>query len=402
MKCRMLALLAVTLMGMQAWAVTETTIHTFAGGAYSEYPLSGLVFDSSGNAYGTASGGGAGYGTIYELTPSLSGWIANILYEFDNVSGAYPAGPLVFDGAGNLYGTAPYGGNMLGICQGWGCGTVFELKRVSDGWQFVVLYTFSGDADGAQPNTSLVFDKSGDLYGTTFSGGNSGYGTAFELSPTAGGWTESTVYTFAGNNDGANPASGLTPDAAGSFYGTTQFGGANNCGASNCGTVYMLRTTSSGWKETILHSFNGSDGSSPLAGPLLLRNGTLYGTTHAGGSSNQGTAFSLTQRNDSFTETVLCSFDGGNGAAPYSGMVADSAGNLYGTTVLGGSGYEDGVIFVLRNHKGVWQESVVHIFTGVDGGQPLGPPTLHAGGLFGTTSEGGEWEAGVVWEVTAN
>jgi len=398
MKCRMLALLAVMLMGRQAWAITETTIHTFAGGAYSEYPYSGLVFDPSGNAYGTASGGGAGYGTIYELTPSQSGWIANILYEFDNVNGAYPSGPLIFDAAGNLYGAASYGGDTSGICQGSGCGTVFELQRVSGGWHFVVLYTFSGDADGAHPNASLIFDKSGNLYGTTFNGGNSGYGTAFELSPSTGGWRESTVYTFAGNSDGANPVSGLTPGPAGIFYGTTLFGGANNCGANNCGTVYKLRKTSSGWKETILHSFNGSDGSSPMAGPLL-RHGTLYGTTSTGGASNQGTAFSLIQRNHTFIETVLCSFNGTNGTSPVSEMVPDSAGNLYGTTVYGGSnGY--GVVFVLRNSEGKWQESVVHDFAGtLDGSQPLGTPTFHAGGLFGTTSGGGEWDAGVAWEL---
>jgi len=398
MKCRMLALLAVTLTGLQAWAVTETTIHTFAGGAYSEYPNGGLVFDSSGNAYGTASGGGAGYGTIYELTPSQSGWIANILYEFDNVSGAYPSDPLIFDAAGNLYGAASYGGNMSGICQGSGCGTVFELQRVSGGWHFVVLYTFSGGADGAHPN-SIIFDKSWNLFGTTWSAGSSGYGTVFELSPSPGGWTESTVYAFAGNSDGANPVSGLTHGAAGIFYGTTMFGGANNCGANHCGTVYKLRKTDSGWTETVLHSFNGSDGSSPMAGPLL-RHGTLYGTTSTGGASNQGTAFSLIQRNDAFIETVLYNFNGTTGTSPVSGLVPDSAGNLYGTTVYGGSnGY--GVIFVLQDSKGKWKESVVHDFAGtLDGGQPLGTPTFHAGALFGTTNGGGEWDAGVAWELT--
>jgi hypothetical protein len=134
-------------------------------------------------------------------------------------------------------------------------------------------------------------------------------------------------------------------------------------------------------------------------GPLLLRDGTLYGTTNTGGTSNQGTAFSLIQRNHKFIEAVLCNFNGTNGSSPVSGMVPDSAGNLYGITVYGGGdGY--GVIFVLRNHKAGWQESVVHGFTGTDGSQPLGTPTFHAGGLFGTTSGGGEWDAGVAWELT--
>ena len=392
MKCRMLALLAVTLMGLQAWAVTETTIHSFAGGAYSGYPYGGLVFDSSGNAYGTASGGGAGYGTIYELTPSPSGWIANILYEFDNVSGANPAGTLVFDKAGNLYGTAGNGGNMTGICQGSGCGTIFELQRVNDGWNFLVLYTFSGNADGAHPNPGLIFDKSGKLFGTTYNGGQSGYGTVFELSPSGNGWTKSTVYAFAGNNDGRYPMSGLTLGGAGIFYGTTRSGDAKKQG-----TVYQLRKTSGGWTETILHSFNGTEGGSPMVGFLLLRHGTLYGTTNYGGGSDQGTAFSLTQNGHRFI--VLWSFNGTNGSSPYNGMVSDSVGNLYGVANGGTSGY--GVIFVLRNHKGVWQESVLHSFAGtLDGSGPLGTPTFNGGALFGTKSGGGEWDAGVAWELT--
>jgi len=385
-------------MGVQAWAVTETTIHTFAGGAYSEYPNGGLVFDSSGNAYGTASSGGAGYGTIYELTPSQSGWTANILYEFDNVSGASPSGPLVFDAAGNLYGAASYGGKMSGICKGSGCGTVFELQRAGGGWQFVLLYSFRGGADGSHPNPTLIFDKSGNLYGTTFNGGNSGYGTAFELSPSKGRWKESTVYAFAGNNDAAGPAGGLTAGSAGVFYGTTEFGGANQCGANNCGAVYKLHKTRSGWQETILHSFNGSDGSSPMGGSLLLRHGTLYGTTNSGGAINQGTAFSLTLTNH--VETVLCSFIGTNGSSAYGGLVPDSAGNLYGITVTGGT-YGYGTIFVLQNSNGTWQESVVHDFAGTaDGSHPIGTPTFNAGSLFGTTNGGGEWDAGVAWEIT--
>jgi len=264
--------LALMLIGLPAWGVTESTIHNFAGGVYSGYPYSGLVFDFAGNAYGTAVGGGAGYGTIYQLVPSQSGWTANLLYSFDNITGASPSGPLVLDDAGNLYGTATYGGSMAGFCQSSGCGTVFELKKASGGWTLSVLYTFSGDSDGAHPTAGLVFDKSGNLFGTASYAGNSlASGTVFELSPFAGAWTESTVYTFGAKGDGATPISGLTPGGSGIFYGTTEFGGANNLG-----TVYQLTKIASGWKETILHCFNGTDGSLPLGGSLLLRQGTLY------------------------------------------------------------------------------------------------------------------------------
>jgi uncharacterized repeat protein (TIGR03803 family) len=395
---KILILWSLLSIGAQARAVTEKIIHAFAGGEYSAYPDAGLVFDASGNAYGTATGGGAGYGTIYQLVPSLqsqSAWTANLLYSFDDVTGSSP-GALVLDQAGNLYGTATYGGNMAGICNGSGCGTVFELQKVSGGWQIKVLYTFSGDTDGAHPIGGLVFDKSGNLFGTaSYAGNQSAYGTVFELSPSAGAWTESTVYTFQGNGDGANPIAGLTAGGAGVFYGTTERGGAGNLG-----TVYQLTKVSSGWKETILHSFNGKDGSLLTGGALLLRQGTLYDTTDTGGTFNQGTIFSLTPSTQTFT--VLYSFNGTDGGFAGGGMVSDSAGNLYGVTTYGGkSGY--GVVFILSEVNGVWQESVLHDFTGAsDGELPLGTPTIHQKGLFGTTNSGGEWGAGVVWEVTAD
>ena len=389
----LLIVLTMIFTGLQASAATETVLHNFAGGAYSEFPYGGLVFDSSGNAYGTASGGGLGYGTIYELKPSQSGWIANILYSFDNVSGAYPSGPLILDAAGNLYGIATYGGIEAGVCKTTGCGTIFELQRVSGGWNLVVLYKFSGGADGAYPNSNLFRDSSGNLFGTAYFGGL-GDGTVFELSPSSGGWKESTVYSFAGGAQAANPVNGVTSGGPAIFYGATAYGGSQNLG-----TVYRLTKTASGWKETDLHSFNGKDGESPLGGALLLRQGTLYGTTNSGGPHGQGTAFSLTPGTQTFI--TICSFNGTNGGGPHGGVISDSAGNLYGITVFGGSlGY--GAVFVLRNVNGVWQESLLHSFDGSDGSQPIGTPTIHAGAVFGTTSGGGEWDAGVAWELTAH
>jgi len=389
----LLVLLAVIFTGLRASAATETVLHNFAGGAYSEFPYGGLVFDSSGNAYGTASGGGLGYGTIYQLAPSGSGWTAKILYSFDNVSGAYPSGPLLFDAAGDLYGVATYGGIKAGICQTTGCGTVFELQRVSGGWNLIVLYKFTGGSDGAYPNSKLLRDGSGNLFGTAYFGGL-GYGTVFELSPSSGGWKESTVYRFIGGSQAANPVNGLTSGGVGIFYGATGYGGSRNLG-----TVYQLTRTGSDWKETDLHSFSGADGESPLGGALLLREGTLYGTANSGGPHLQGTAFSLSLSEQTFT--TICSFSGPNGSSPNGGVISDSAGNLYGITVFGGSaGY--GVVFVLRNINGVWQESLLHSFDGTDGSQPIGTPTFHGGALFGTTSGGGEWDGGVAWQLTAH
>ena len=402
MECpRVLRLLTVTtllLVAIQAWAVTESTIHAFAGGAYSEYPYGGLVFDSAGNAYGTAEGGGTGYGTIYKLAPSPSGWTASILYSFDNINGAYPVGPLIQDSAGNLYGTAVYGGNTSGICVTSGCGTVFELQRVSGGWNFELLYTFTGGADGSDPASGLVLDNSGNLFGTTSYGGNSsGFGTVFELSPFHGTWQHSTIHTFAGGNDGASPYSGLTAGIAGVFYGATA-----NGGLQNSGTIYQLRKTNSTWQESILFSFSGVDGASPYSSPLLLRQGKLYGTTYLGGAFNQGTVFSLSLSNHAVVESVLYSFTGTNGVSPYGGVVADSAGHLYGTTFYGGSdGY--GVVFMLSDVGGTWRESVLTTFAGTSNGlSPLATPTIHQGALFGTTTGGGEWDAGVAWEITPN
>jgi uncharacterized repeat protein (TIGR03803 family) len=280
--------------------------------------------------------------------------------------------------------------------EGWATrGTVFELQRVSGGWNLELLYAFTGGADGSHPGTGLVFDHSGNLFGTTsLSGSSSGFGTVFELSPFNGTWQQSTIHTFAGGSDGANPYAGLTSGSAGIFYGTTSSGGLHNFG-----TVYQLKKTNSTWQESILYSFSGNDGANPYAS-LLLRQGKLHGTTYLGGAFNQGTVFSLSLSGHAVVESVLYSFTGTNGVFPYSGVVSDSAGRLYGTTFYGGSvGY--GVVFMLSDVAGTWQESVLTNFAGTSNGlSPLATPTIHQGALFGTTSGGGEWDAGVAWEIT--
>jgi hypothetical protein len=192
-------------------------------------------------------------------------------------SGIYP-NAVVFDTAGNLYGTTSGGGNLCTFTQ---CGVVFELSPTSLGWTESVLHYFSG-LDGARPIGGLIFDADGSLYGTTANGGNSGCGGAgcgviFELSPTSSGWTETILHTFTGGKDGGEPIGGLTSDAKGNLYGTASIGGSSSKCSSGCGTAYRLRRTSNAWIFGVLHSFTGgSDGAEPSAALVVNSTGSLY------------------------------------------------------------------------------------------------------------------------------
>jgi uncharacterized repeat protein (TIGR03803 family) len=260
-------------------------VHSSPGG-YS--PAAGLIFDAAGNLYGTTQRGGfIDQGTAFELTPTGGGgWTGGMQYSFNDTDGQWPYAGLILDAAGNVYGTTNLGGN----CNE---GTAFELTPEFNGWQETVLYNFCG-IHGAGPGFgSLIFDAGGNLYGTTTGGGTYGGGTVFELTPTAGGgWTEQPLYNFSvDTGDGWYPLAGLIFDAAGNLYGTTQQGGTNDVG-----TVFELTPTAGGgWTETVLHSFgNGTDGQNPYAGLIFDAAGNLYGTTWGGGFEYQGTAFELT------------------------------------------------------------------------------------------------------------
>jgi uncharacterized repeat protein (TIGR03803 family) len=281
---------------------TETVLYNFCSQTNctdGEFPLAGLIFDAAGDLYGTTWEGGAyGVGTVFELTPTAGGgWTEQVLHSFNGGDGSYPyLGGLIFDAAGNLYGTTLWGGAYPSV------GTVFELTPTAGGgWTEQVLHSFNG-ADGFNPEDSLVFDAAGNLYGTTYEGGGYGYGTVFELTPTAGGgWTEQVLHSFDNNGtDGFYPEASLIFDAAGNLYGTTQAGGTSTCDGG-CGTVFELRpTVGGGWTEQVLHSFgSGGDGAFPLAGLIFDRVGNLYGTTGGGGAnqcagSSCGTVFELT------------------------------------------------------------------------------------------------------------
>lgn len=300
-------------------------------------------------------------------------------YNFANTpDGGYPQSSLILDTAGNLYGTTLYGGAH-------GRGSVFKITPAGTE---TVLYSFTGGADGNTPVAALVLDKkTGNLYGTTLNGGASGVGTVFQVTPSG---TETVLYSFKGGTDGFNPYSSLVR------LGTTLYGTTNSGGAFGYGTVFKL--TAAG-KETILHSFNSAfptlDGAYPYAG-LVLYKGVLYGTTRYGGAFNLGTVFSITKAG---AETVLYSFQGGtDGAYTYATVLFDKTGNVYGTTYSGGTA-NAGTVFELTP-GGV--ETVLHSFArdGADGMNPQSSLIFDKTNLYGTTLQGGHANVGTVFELT--
>jgi uncharacterized repeat protein (TIGR03803 family) len=349
-----------------------------------------------------------------------------VLLTFDNTNGAWPSGNLVFDAAGNLYGTSELRG-------AYGNGAVFELSpQAGGGWAQSVLHSFDyATKDGYYPYAGLIMDAAGNLYGTTEYGGAGtdglacvvgsyqnvvGCGTVFELSPQAGGgWTEKVLHSFNNNGtDGTWPMGGLVLDAAGNLYGTTVYGGEGNCTGGlgtpvGCGAVFELTPAAGGtWKEKVLHSFNGDreGGLYPYSGLIFDGAGNLYGTTEQGAYGNNGAVFELSPKaGGGWVEKVLYSFKGGtkDGTSPEAGVVFDSKGNLYGTTVYGSGYYSYGTVFELSPKAGGgWTEKVLYSFTGgTDGRQPYAGLTFDSGdNLYGTTAQGGFSGAGVVFELT--
>jgi uncharacterized repeat protein (TIGR03803 family) len=398
------------------------TLHAFRGRrARGGYPKAGLVFDSNGNLYGmTSLGGRKDTGVVFKLTPNPDGsWKEKVLYSFcalTNCSdGASPIfGDLVFDAAGNLYGTTSEGGIVgCGSDNSVGCGVVFQLTPNADGsWTESVLHSFCAHCgDGNGPEGGLIFDPAGNLYGTARFGGTSegcggsGCGTVFRLAPNSdGSWTESVLYNFPGSNYSPGPY--LIFDQGGNLYGATSANG-------NGGTVFRLTPNADGsWTESALHHFSGgSDGQNPWAGLIFDPAGNLYGTTTEGGNLNYcngggcGVVFKLTHNPDgSWREKVLYSFTGGrDGSVPVS-LIFDRAGNLYGTTVEGGNlslcnKFGCGVVFKLTpNSKGGWRETVLHSFQDQPGARPYAPLTFDATGNLYGTADGSFY--GSVFEIT--
>ena len=386
----------------------STILYSFTAGADGGYPYSSLLLDAQNNLYGTTSQGGdsvCNCGSVFKIDATGH---ETVLHSFTGADGAYPYAGLVRDAQGNLYGTTSYGGAS-------GDGTVFTIAATGEE---SVLYSFTGTGgDGAFPQAGLILDGQGNLYGTTSEGGNlacplpsgGGCGTVFNLSPPGGGagpWNETVLYAFTGiGGDGAFPQAGLIEDASGNFYGTTFFGGSLSCpGFYGCGTVFKL---SAAGQETVLHAFSSTagDGGFPEATLIQDAQGNLYGSTLGGGTLDDGNLFKMTTTGQ---QTVLYTFTGGaDGAAPAAGLILDNKGNLYGTTTEGGdltcpagSNFGCGGVFQLTA-KG--KRSVLHIFfgTGGDGAVPYAGLVRDAqGNLYGTTFYGGAYGAGTVFKLT--
>ncbi|MBZ5572513.1 MAG: hypothetical protein LAO09_11630 [Acidobacteriia bacterium] len=361
-----------------------------------------------GNAYGTTAAGGflgGQAGTVYQFSPT-SGY--HVIYAFSGPDGLKPQGNLVIDAAGNLYGTTVYGGAHKSGCNGLGCGTVFELSPPSNGgtWTETVLYSFTGGDDGANPQSGVILDLAGNLYGTTEFGGARGVGTVFQLSPGPGGtWTENVLYGM--EQGGGGPIGGLVLDAFGNLYGTT-------CcfGPQNGGTAFELSPFLDSWTYTLVYAFDSSDGSNDAINPDAIlvfdEAGNLYGTATAGGNFGRGAVFELSQVSGKWTEEILHSFAGGrDGATPMASLVLDNAGNLYGTTYEGGNVKEAcpqgcGTIFELSpSFDGQWTERGFR-FPGDAklGAQPTAPLVIDGvGNLYGTAIRGGNESRGVIFRV---
>jgi uncharacterized repeat protein (TIGR03803 family) len=415
------AALAMVATIRSAVAQTYTVIHNFTGGQDGKQPVTGLTVDRAGNLYGTAELGGAGgVGTVFKLKRSGTGWTFSTLYSFLGGSdGSEPAGEVVIGPNGSIYGTTGAGGAPA--CGGYGCGTVFNLlppagicKTACCPWTERQLYRFAGSNDGNSPLAVLF---AGDvMYGLTYGGGGSGCGgsgcgTVFKVD-TVG--NETVLHRF-DNTDGANPLEGrLTSDGAGFFYGTATFGGAS-CSVEpyfGCGTVFKMDAAGN---LTVLHDFSGPpDGAVPSGYLIRDAAGNLYGG--AGGGSGPCYYLDMHQHRHYFgcgtifkidtagQETVFYNFRSiPDGRDPVGDLVADSAGNLYGATFIGGGtacGDQRGCGTVFKLDT-AGHETVLHTFAGTDGNYPFAGLALDSNGnLYGTTYAGGTYNLGVVFEIT--
>lgn len=406
-------------------------------GTNGSSPEGALIADAKGNLYGTTAyannGSSTNCGNVFELSHAKSGWKEKVLYNFTcGADGGAPLDSLVFDAAGNLYGTTLTGGQGQCVLVGqqrFGCGVVFELTPSGGSWQEKVLFSFvPGQVKGVMPVGGLVIDKAGNLYGTTYGAGVSGGshagqrptywgcndpgcgGTVFELSPTQSGWQEQDIYAFTGGSDGGVSEANLVFDAAGNLYGTTVYGGSTGCpGGYGCGVVFEVSSGQSGWSETVLHTFSATDGAYPQGSVTFDRHGNLYSTTSYGGSGSCnvryeppgcGTVFRLQPGTTGWKENVLYNFDGGNdGGTPLAAVIMDGRGDLLGTTFQGGSGGE-GVVFELAPSGHSWKESVLYAFSRPGAGQPVAPLlAMPDGRLFDTSLNGGANDYGAVFEL---
>lgn len=388
-RVRAIALL-ITVLGatLSAHAQTFQVLHSFGFGVDGSYPTGNLIEDSAGIFYGTTFHGGTfGMGTVFSMDSTGK---ERVLYSFTGGSdGSYPWSGLVLDSAGNLYGTATYGA-------AFNAGTVFRLSKNG---KFTTLYTFTGGADGANPRAGLVRDAAGNLYGATPNGGDNslacygftGCGVVFEVDPHG---NETTLHTFTMGTDGGFPYSTLTMDAAGNLYGTTEYGGA-----SGSGIVFKIDPTGNETILHSFAWYNGVDGGIPIGGVVLDAGGNVYGTTSLGGSPTACRTFGcgiVFELSPSGNESILYDFNDPPDAGDCWGtLVRDAEGNLYGTSYAAGK-YTYGALFKVDASG---KEKVMHNFTGGSDGAYVTAPLFRdgSGNLYGTASLGGQAEGGTLF-----
>jgi uncharacterized repeat protein (TIGR03803 family) len=314
--------------GGSGW--TYSSLYSFKAGSDGVGPAFGsLALGADGTLYGTTEGGGV-FGTAFAVCSC--GVKEVVLHRFGSgTDGGQPIGGVVLGPDGSLYGTTSEVG-------AFGNGTVYEIKHSGDHWSESTLYSFNSNGDPNSPAAGVTLDPEGNLYGTASLGGAYGNGAVYKLTRSGAGWTESVLYNFQGEDDGANPVGGVVLDRAGNLYGTTFDGGVNGGG-----TVYEMSPSANGWSFTTIYSFVGGYG-----GPynkLTLANGSVYGFTNTDGANGFGSIFKLTLLNGVWIYTDLYDFTGGSdGADPYGSVAVDSKGNIFGTTNIGGS-TNQGVVF---------------------------------------------------------
>lgn len=395
----MIACVAVALLAIGARAASSTKmIYSFAGDTDGEYLDTELAMDKAGNLYGTTvQGGDFASGTVFQVTPA---GVHHVLYSFTGGSdGGEPYKGVTIDAEGNLYGTAVTGGS--GCVEG-GCGVVFKLTNSAGNWKQTVIHAFNG-SDGEGPGSPVAFDRHGNIYGTTPIGGANGLGVVYQLQPDrAGGWNFAVIHTFTGGADGAGgSASRLLVTRSGKILGTCTTGGANNLG-----NVFEMFFHGGQWQFKTLYSFKGypNDGALPYAGVIFDGKGSLYGTTYYAGTHGLGTVYKLSNENGIWTESVVYNFKGGtDGDSPIATLVKDQSGNLYGTTSDGGASCSCGVIYKMtRGEEGKWTHSVAYRFPGAPrlGVSYNGMVGDSAGHFYGTTVHGGTTDDGAVYKFT--
>lgn len=385
----------VTALLLPAWTAAQSRgqiLHVFSECGHPAAPL----VAGGGRLYGTATGGGtAGNGCVFELSPTREGWAESVIWNPGGFGAG--AGGLTFDKVGNLYGA-------------W-AGAVFELSpTLGGGWRGVVLHNFADRDGGLDPQGNLAFDSGRNIYGTANFGGPLGGGTVFRLSPGDDGWTETVLYSFPnsiGGPDGEGPMPGVVVDRAGNLYGVTQAGGEYGYGA-----VFELSPSGNGYTETLIHSFDLTDGYQPTSGLAIDQRGNLFGTTFAGGDTNVcyyvgcGVVFELTKDGEgNWNEKVLHEMEGSDGTVAVGPVAFDQSGNLYAAAEQGGILGMGSVFMLSPTQSGKWTETVLHRFdfkfpNGGDGEQPYAGVIVVDDKLFGTTSGGGIYNDGIVFEIT--